>query len=102
MINFKIQFGYNKLLYTAIVHRMPATGNFPMQYVISEIEPEIENSPPVFFYNPEKGISGLGRHNKLTGKIVKALEAYCNENGIPLKKEQEAKQRLSLFLIPLV
>ena len=91
MINFKIQFGYSKVLYTAIVHRMPATDIFQMQYVISEIEPEIQNSPPVFFYHPEKEIYEFGRHNKLAGKIIKALEAYCYENGIPLKKEQEAK-----------
>lgn len=91
MINFKIQFGYNKILYTAIVHRIPATDNFLMQYLISEIEPEIQNSPPVFFYHPEKEIYEFGRHNKLAEKIIKAIKDYCNENGIRLEEGHRTK-----------
>lgn len=91
MINFKIQLGYNKALYTAIVHRIPATHNSRLQYLVSEINPEIQNTPPVFFYHPEKEMLEFGRNNKLAGKIIKAIKDYCSENGILFEQGQGAK-----------
>ena len=82
MVNFTIQFGYNNTLYTATIHRIPATDNSPLQYLVSEIDPEIKNSPPVFFYHPEKEMLEFGPNSKLAGKIVKAIQDYCSENGI--------------------
>ena len=94
MINFSIQFGYNKILYTAIVHKIPAADRFPLQYLVSDFSPEIQNAPPVFLYNPEKETFEFGRYNraiKLVGKIIKAIKDYCAENDIHLV-EQGAKK----------
>jgi len=91
MINFKIQFGYNKILYTAVVHRIPPTDKFPLQYLVSEIDPEIKNVPPVFFYDPEKETFELGRRKfaELTEKIITAIKDYCAENSIPLEQGEK-------------
>ena len=91
MVNFNIQFGFNKTLYTAIVHRIAPTENSPLQYLVTEINPEIKNSPPVFFYSPENETFEFGRHNKLADKIIKAIKDYCGENGIPLEQGQRQK-----------
>jgi hypothetical protein len=87
MVNFKIQFGYNKILYTAIVHRIPPADRFPLQYLISDISPEIQNTSPVFVYYPEKEIFDFSNHNgsvNLAEKIIKAIKHYCLENEIAL------------------
>jgi len=91
MINFKIQFGFNKTLHTAIIHRIPATANSPLQYLVSEINPEIPNSPPVFFYNPEKEMIEFTRNNGAVYKIIKAIKDYCSENGIHFEQGYGAK-----------
>ena len=92
MVNFTIQFGDNKTLFTAIVHRIPATDNSPLQYLISEISPEIKNSPPAFFYHPEKEMLEFGRNSKPADKIIKAIKDYCSKNGIPFEQGQVAKR----------
>ena len=88
MINFSIQFGYNKILYTAIVHKIPAADRFPLQYLVSDFSPEIQNAPPVFIYDPEKETFEFGAltimHVNLAGKIIKAIKDYCIENEIAL------------------
>ena len=88
MINFSIQFGYNKILYTAIVHKIPAADRFPLQYLVSDFSPEIQNAPPVFIYDPEKETFEFGAHTimlvNLAGKIIKAIKDYCIENEIEL------------------
>jgi hypothetical protein len=91
MVNFSIQFGYNKILHTATIHRIPATNNSPLQYLVSEISPEIQNSPPVFFCHPEKEMFEFGRHSKLAEKIIKAIKDYCSENDIPFEQGQGVK-----------
>ena len=84
MINFNILFGYNKTLYTALIHRIPTSGNFPMQYLITEINPEILNCAPVFFFHPEKETFEFTHRSELTAKIIKAIKDYCTENQLAL------------------
>ena len=91
MINFKIQFGFNKTLHTATIHRIPAIANSSLQYLVSEINPEIPNSPPVFFYNPEKEMVDFGSNIKLAEKIIKAIKDYCIENNIQFEQGQGTK-----------
>ena len=58
-----------------------------MQYIISDISPEIQNAPPVFLYDPKNETFEFGSHNnsiELAGKIIKAIKGYCVENEIAL------------------
>ena len=82
MVNFKIQFGYNEVIHTAIIHRIPATERSPLHFLVSDIEPSIKNSQPVFFYHPEKEMPDFGGDNKVALKIIKAIKDYCTENNI--------------------
>jgi len=76
-------------MYTAIVHKIPPADRFPLQYLISDMSPEIQNTSPVFVYYPEKEIFDFSDNNgsvKLAGKIIKAIKDYCSENDIPFIK----------------
>ena len=87
MTSFKIRFDYNELGYTANVHKTQQGGNYPVQYVVVDMDPEMENAPPVFVYCPEKHpfqTSDCNEPGEVPNEIIKAIKNYCIENSIPL------------------
>ncbi len=50
MTNFKIEFSFNELDYTADVAKIPLVNGLPVQFHVHNIKPEIANvSNPYFF-----------------------------------------------------
>jgi hypothetical protein len=61
MNRFNIQFDYNNTAHDATVIKITSSNNLPIQYIIFDVNPEIDNGPPVFVYCPENILPELLR-----------------------------------------
>lgn len=87
MVNFEIHFSIDGSEHTGVVHKIPPVENFPVQYLVFDIEPEIKNAPSFFVYNPQQQMFDFGGYNEsieLPGKMMKAIKEYCTDHHIPL------------------
>jgi len=86
---FEIEFVANGVDYKAKAHRIPADYTLPVEYHVSNIQPEISKAPRafMFIYNSEEATFEGTIFNddvELSQNILASITRYCSENKIPL------------------
>ncbi|MEO8764810.1 MAG: hypothetical protein ABI416_11005 [Ginsengibacter sp.] len=86
---FEIEFSANGIDYKARAHRIPADDTLPVEYHVSNIQPQIANAPRsfMFVYNLEEAHFDSTIFNDdydLSANIFESIKKYCSERQIPL------------------
>lgn len=89
MPNFKIEFSFKGVDYTAKVHKIePAGGIHPAHYEVRAVKPEIPGLPDPysFFYEvyiQQFSFPPFKHSNELPETMLKAIEKYCATHKLP-------------------
>jgi len=86
---FEIEFFANGIDYKAKTHRIPADSTLPVEYHVSNIQPEIPNAPRTFMfvYNLEEAhfdSTIFDNDYELSANIFESIKKYCSQHQMAL------------------